>query len=96
MEAGYGLLGHDKPKPSMADKKHPARKHGIKHTHIEHHADGSHNFTHTMQDGSEVGHAAADDQGMQDHMAEMMQGGGAAPDPAGAPALAPPAAAVAA
>lgn len=30
-----------------------AKKHHVKHTHIEHHKDGSHTVKHVMEDGSE-------------------------------------------
>lgn len=75
-------LAHHK---SMAEKKHPAPKHGIRHSRIEHHNDGSHNVTHTMHDGSDVGHAAANDKELMAHMSEML-GAGEAPAPAEEPA----------
>jgi hypothetical protein len=77
-EAGYGGLAHGKP--SMAEKKHPAPKHGMKHSHVEHHANGSHTAKHTMHDGSEVSAALKDDDALKQHMEEMLgANAGAAP-----------------
>jgi len=68
----------------MASKEKKA-KHGIKHTHIEHHHDGSHTVKHTMHDGSEKGHALADDNALVEHMQSAL----ATPAPAPAAAAGP-------
>jgi hypothetical protein len=81
-------------KPSMKKKKH-----GGKHTHIEHHSNGSHTMKVSMDDGSEQSSAHPDDASLMEAMqgqlntpapAPQSQGqGGGAPEPAaagGAPA----------
>lgn len=82
------------------DKKSAKKKkHGVKHTHIEHHSNGSHTMKNMMDDGSEQSSAHPDDASMMEAMQGQMstpapapqpQGqGGGAPDPAaagGAPA----------
>jgi len=56
----------------MASKKNKKSKHGIKHTHIEHHTDKSHTIRHSMMDGSEQSAATPDDAGMLEHMTDAM------------------------
>lgn len=77
-EAGYGGLAHGKA--SMAEEKHPAPKHGIKHSHTEHHHDGSHSIKHTYHDGSETSHGAQDLAALQEHFGQVLQ-----PEPQAAP-----------
>lgn len=77
-------------------KKHAG--HGYTHTHVEHHADGSHTVHHVHEDGphKDVKGAVADHDALMDHMmahtsmpnpgeAEA-QAGPAAPPAPGAPA----------
>jgi hypothetical protein len=61
-------------------------KHGMKHTHTEHHEDGSHTVKHEMLDGSSKGHAIADDAGLMAHMGDAL----GQPAPQGDPAQAAP------
>jgi hypothetical protein len=64
-------------------KKH----HKFTHTHIEHHNDGSHTVHHVHQDGphKDVKGAAADHDGMMDHVMDNTS----APNPGEAVAAAP-------
>ena len=72
------------------------KKHGAKHTHIEHHSNGSHTMKAMMDDGSEQSSAHPDDASLMEAMqgqlntpAPAPQAQGGAPDPAaagGAPA----------
>jgi hypothetical protein len=78
------------PKDKAMSKKNSKPKHGIKHTHIEHHTDKSHTIRHSMMDGSEQSAATPDDAGMLEHMTDAM--GSEAPAPAPADAAAPMAA----
>jgi hypothetical protein len=87
-------------------KKHAG--HGYTHTHVEHHADGSHTVHHVHEDGphKDVKGAVADHDGLMDHMMDhtsmsnpgepAAQAGPVAPAPApaapGTPAGMPPAA----
>ncbi|VVB52841.1 Uncharacterised protein [uncultured archaeon] len=84
-------------------KKHAG--HGYKHTHIEHHADGSHTMHHEHEDGKSHKKYAVQSldhvhDGMQDHLGSANPGEGmdehnqpmAAAAPAAAPAAAAPAA----
>ena len=93
-----GVKDGAKEKDSKAPKK-KKKTHGGKHTHIEHHTDGSHTRTVTMDDGSQESSAHPDDASLMEAMqgqmstpapAPQQQGqGGGAPDPAaagGAPA----------
>lgn len=86
----------------MAKEKEEKKKahagHGVKHTHIEHHGDGSHTVKHLMEDGSEHpgSGAAADLDGVHDKLENALgtpnPGEGEAMGAAGAPpAGAPPA-----
>jgi hypothetical protein len=81
-------LGHEKPKAKKKEKTHRP-----KHTHVEHHDDGSHTFRHTMDDGKDVTGTAPNDAALGDHMQEML---GAPAQDEGAPQMgasaAPPAA----
>lgn len=58
----------------MSEKKEEKKKkhagHGVKHTSIEHHGDGSHTVKHIMEDGSEHpgSGAAADLDGVHDKL----------------------------
>lgn len=51
-------------------KKHPHAGHGFTHTHVEHHADGSHTVHHVHEDGphKDVKSAVGDHDGMMDSM----------------------------
>jgi hypothetical protein len=76
------------PEKKGMEKKSKAPKHGIRHTHIEHHGDGSHTVHHTMHNGPEQSSAHADDGAMMEHMDGAL--GSAAPaappaEPGGAP-----------
>jgi len=53
-------------------KKHAG--HGFKHTHIEHHKDGSHTIHHQHEDGAahDVKHAAANLDAMHDSMQDHL------------------------
>lgn len=64
--------GTEKNMADMKKKKHAG--HGFKHTHIEHHADGSHTVHHEHEDGSmhDVKHAVADLDGMHDSMQDHL------------------------
>jgi hypothetical protein len=86
-----------KPKAPAADKKAPEmgskRKH--KHTHIEHHENGTHTVRHTPVGGGEdVSYAAQDLDGVHDglehHVGEPNGGEGAEPQMADASAGAQP------
>lgn len=55
------------------------KKHGMKHTHIEHHSNGSHTMKTMMDDGSEQSSAHPDDASMMEAMQSQM--GQAAPAP---------------
>lgn len=57
----------------MADKKKHAG-HGFKHTHVEHHADGSHTIHHHHADGPEhdVKHAVGSLDGVHDSMQDHL------------------------
>jgi hypothetical protein len=46
----------------------PMKKKTPKHTHIEHHTDGSKTIRHQHHDGSETSHAVADHGEMMDHL----------------------------
>lgn len=71
----------------LPDKKKKGPKHGMKHTHIEHHSDGSHTVKHSMHDGTEQGSAHADDGAMMEHMDGMLESSAPAPaEPGAAPA----------
>ena len=74
----------------LPDKK--KSKERPKHTHIEHHGDGSHTTRHTMHDGTEHSAAHADDDAMMEHMQGMM-GGSEPAEPEAPPAAASPMAA---
>ena len=56
----------------METKKKKHAGHGFTHTHIEHHADGSHTVHHIHEDGAhkDVKGAVADHDAMMDHMME--------------------------
>lgn len=73
----------------MSEKK-SKHKHGIKHTHIEHHHDSSHTVKHIMEDGSEHegSGAVADLPGLHDKLDQNL--GSAAPAAPVAEAAAPP------
>jgi len=77
----------------MADKKKHAG-HGYTHTHVEHHADGSHTVHHVHEDGThkDVKSGVADHDGLMDHMMDHTS----MPNPGEAEAQAGPAAPVAA
>lgn len=85
-----------KPKAAASDKKPAAggkKKH--KHTHIEHHDDGSHTVRHTPADGgADTSYAAQDLDGVHDglehHVGEPNGGEGAEPQSADAGAGAEP------
>jgi len=81
---------------SMASSKGKIPKHGIKHTHTEHHTDGTHTVTHSHHDGTSTSHALPDVAALNDHMTgalspEPQTEGGmqAAPDAAAAGAAGP-------
>lgn len=71
----------------MEHKKHAG--HGIKHTHIEHHHDGSHTVTQQHEDGTNTSSAKADLDQVHDHLENTM----GAPNSGEAEANAGPAAA---
>jgi hypothetical protein len=73
-------------------KKHAG--HGFTHTHVEHHADGSHTVHHVHEDGphKDVKGAVGDHDGLMDHMMDHTS----APNPGEAEANAGPAAPTAA
>jgi hypothetical protein len=75
-------------KKGMDKKKIKHAKHGMTHTHIEHHADGSHSVRHEMHNGETQSSAHANDADMMEHMQGQLD--------SQAPAAAPPAAAGAA
>ena len=85
-----------KPKAAASDKKPAAggkKKH--KHTHIEHHDDGSHTVRHTPADGgADTSYAAQDLDGVHDgleaHVGDANGGEGAEPQSADAGAGAEP------
>lgn len=82
--------GKHLPERVMAKKS----KHGRpKHTHVEHHEDGSHTVKHDMGDGKSVGHGMANDADLMAHMQDALSGQAAEPE---APAAAAPMAPVAA
>jgi hypothetical protein len=61
------------------EKKRPHAGHGYKHTHIEHHDDGSHTIHHEHEDGkSHKRYAVADldavHDGLEDHLGEPNAG----------------------
>lgn len=66
-------LGH---KPKMPKGMKDERKHGIAHTHIEHHHDGSHKITHHyIKPGvGPTEHGAQDLESLHDHLEEMLGG----------------------
>ena len=51
-------------------KKHAG--HGVKHTHIEHHHDGSHTVTHHHEDGSSKSSAHGNLDGVHDKLQETL------------------------
>jgi hypothetical protein len=63
-------------KPKMPKGVKDERKHGIAHTHIEHHHDGSHAITHHyVKPGIEpTKHGAPDLEGLHDHLEQHMNG----------------------
>jgi hypothetical protein len=63
-------------KPKMPKGMKDMRKHGVAHTMIEHHHDGSHQVTHHhIKPGVEATkHGAADLEGLHDHLEEMLGG----------------------
>jgi len=63
-------------KPKMPKGMKDERKHGISHTHIEHHHDGSHQVTHHhMKPGVEpTKHGMGDLEALHDHLEEMLGG----------------------
>ena len=69
MKEAYGALSREYAK---SPKKESTPKHGIKHTHIEHHNDGSHTIRHTMHTGPETSHTAPDLDALHDHLEEHM------------------------
>ena len=63
----------------MAEEKKESKKkkhagHGFKHTHIEHHADGSHTIHHEHEDGAQhdIKHAVANLDGAHDSMQDNL------------------------
>ncbi len=78
--------GRHLPERKSMKKKMP------KHTHVEHHGDGSKTIRHTHHDGTEHSHAVADHHEMMAHLEDHLgtpNEGEEAPAPAAAP---PPAA----
>ena len=73
MDTALAGLSH---KPKMPKGMKDERKHGIAHTMIEHHHDGSHQITHHhMKQGVEpTKHGAPDLESLHDHMEEMLGG----------------------
>lgn len=71
-------------------KKHKHAGHGVKHTHITHHHDGSHTIEHSMEDGStHPGNGAAMN---LDGVHDKLEANLGSPNPGEAvPAAAPPA-----
>jgi len=69
----------------LPEKKSKGPKHGIKHTHIEHHGDGSHTTRHTMHDGTEHSAAHANDADMMEHMQGQLDSAAPAAAPAPSP-----------
>lgn len=67
-----------KDKESKSSKSEPKKKAKYKHTHIEHHADGSHTIRHTPGDGGEeMSYSRPDHAGMMQGLEENLGGGGA-------------------
>ena len=63
----------------MADEKRKHAGHGYKHTHVEHHDDGSHTVHHEHEDGKShkryaVGSLDHVHDGLQDHLGEANDG----------------------
>jgi len=91
----------DKATSGLGGSKKP--KHGIKHTHIEHHSDGSHTVKHQMHtrpdkvgmDDNENSYAVKDGGDLVEKLKQMLGAGEAAPA-APAPSSAAPAPAAAA
>lgn len=78
------ILAKDKPaKPKAEDKSSSAsagskKKHKMKHTHIEHHEDGTHTVRHTPAGGGEEMSYSRPDmagviQGLQQHVGDSAQ-----------------------
>jgi hypothetical protein len=63
-------------KPKMPKGVKDMRKHGVAHTMIEHHHDGSHKITHQhIKPGVEATtHGAPDLESLHDHLEEMLGG----------------------
>jgi len=63
-------------KPKMPKGMKDARKHGVAHTMIEHHHDGSHKITHHhVKPGVEATtHGAPDMEALHDHLEEILGG----------------------
>ena len=69
VHAMEGLARKPKPMKRMRDK----RKHGVGHTMITHHEDGSHTMQHSPMDGSEPMTQSAGDNGdMMSKLQEML------------------------
>jgi hypothetical protein len=68
--------------PERKHMKHK-NKHGMKHTHITHHPDGSHTVEHGMHEGEPQTSAKVNDADLMSHMQEALAGPAeAAPAPA--------------
>ena len=78
---------------SASKGKHlPRKKKMPKHTHIEHHDDGSKTIRHQHHDGKESSHAVADHEEMMSHLEDHLGAPNAGEEPAAAPPPAPGAA----
>ena len=87
------------PKSESKSKDSKKKKARMKHTHIEHHADGSHTIRHTpMEGGEEVSYSKPDldgvHDGLEEHVGEPNEGeeqaGMAEEPPAASASAAPP------
>jgi hypothetical protein len=83
-------LGHSAAKPAKSKK---TKKHNVKHTHIEHHDDGSHTIRHTHEVGPDTTGTAPDLDALHDHLEAAMgtpnqgEAEAEAPQPGQAPQL---------